>query len=273
MLPYVKNYLIRTYLLIIAVPVAFIVIMSLATGSFVLAQPWGIGSTVGLTILATIAVARPMITAATNEAEQLVSLYDEQCDPPAFIEQGAAIAGRIVPPYDDWGAWYTSAFALAFADVGKTEYATRLVEGMRTSALAAKKPGARAGICLHMEPPIKRLLGIDLALEALSEAERNLEGSTDPVDADRLKFIAWERSLLTAERDGDDEKLVELLSHVSSTPSYPQRKRVEAAWEESQAQRRLGDAARERECLDYVIENGNKLSCVASARERLAELG
>ena len=124
-----------------------------------------------------------------------------------------------------------------------------------------------------MEPVVQRLLGARPALGAVEEAERLLEGDSSPETSQRRNFLAWERGVLEARLSGDDGVLAPKLAHVRETDGYPLRMRVLAAADEAAVRRRQGDGARERECLRFVVENGNRLPAVPEARARLAELG
>ena len=120
---------------------------------------------------------------------------------------------------------------------------------------------------------MQRLLGARPALGAVEEAERLLEGDSSAETAQRRNFLAWERGVLEARLSGDDGVLAPKLAHVRETEGYPLRMRVLAAADEAAVRRRQGDGARERECLRFVVENGNRLPAVPEARARLAELG
>lgn len=272
MLPYVKNYLIKTYVLSPLPALVFVVVTTLATGRPVLFEPWGMLTAVALVMLGTVFIGKWMADAAIDEATGLVNLFSNGCDPQAFVDGGSAIASRMRPPFDEGASWYASYYCLALLDVGRAREAAELADDLRISVDKARKPATRAAICLHLEPPVRRLLGAESALKALDQAEADLNAANVPDGSDQRRYISGERNILLAQRDGDDEKLAGLLSRVRQASAGERRARVEAAWEEAGAERRLDHVDRERSCLRFVVERGNLLSCVRKARVRLNEL-
>lgn len=272
MLPYVKNYLIKTYVLSPLPALIFVVVATLATGRPVLFEPWGMLTAVALVMLGTFFVGKWMADAAIGEAAGLVNLFSSGCDPQAFVDGGGSIASRMKPPFDEGASWYASYYCLALLDIGRTREAAKLADDLRISVDKTRKPATRAAICLHMEPPVRRLLGSEAALKVLDHAEIDLDSANVPDEDGHRRYLSGERSILVARRDGDDERLVELLSRVRQASPGELRARVEAAWEEAEAEHRLGHVDRERSCLRFVVERGNLLSCVSKAHDRLNEL-
>ena len=62
-------------------------------------------------------------------------------------------------------------------------------------------------------------------------------------------------------------------SAIRGNDGYPMRVRVSDALLEASVHKSRGNAADERECLLFVVQNGNQLPAVKLANERLAELG
>lgn len=273
MLPYIKNYRVKVFLYSVLPALAFVAAATFLTGRLVLSEVWGMLTAVALVVLGTQLVGRHYIDKASDEANRLVGLFMDDCDPQALVDEGAEVAERMKPPYDEWAAWFASYYCLALADLGRTADAARYADALRASMAAAKKPAERAAICLHMEPPVRSLLGAEVALATLEEAQAALDAAGVPAQDSRRGYIDWERRVLEAQRDGRDAEAADLLAHVRQTSTYQARMRAQAAWEESQAARRLGDEGRERECLRFVVERGNRLACAGKARARLAELG
>lgn len=272
MLQYVNNYHIKVMTYSAVPALAFVVIASWLTGRFVLSELWGMLVAVALVVAGTNIVGKRLMQKATDEGTRLVDLMADQCDPQALVDEGATIAGRMKAPLNEEAAWFASYYCLALDDIGRTEEAARYADMLRASMAAARRPEARAAICLHMEPAIRRLLGPETALAALNEAQKSLDAAGAPADDAHRRYIEWERSVLAAEADGDDEQLAELMRHVVETPSYQRRMRAEAAWERACALRRLGDADGEQESLRAAVREGNKLACASKARARLDEL-
>ena len=256
MLRYFKKYVWAAYALSVLIPAASLAAFSVVMGGNVVKTLPGLFSSLMLFFACLYVMPRLMGQLADRKAEQLVSLYNDGCDPDAFRAQAAAPARAIGEPYTEAGSWFLSFYALALADGGQAE-----------------GEGERAALLVNMEPVVQRLLGERPALGAVEEAERLLEGDASAEAVQRRKFLAWERGVLEARLSGDDGLLASKLAHVRETDGYPLRMRVLAAADEAAACRRQGDGARERECLRFVVEHGNRLPAVPAARARLAELG
>ena len=273
MLRYFKKYVWAAYALSVLIPAASLAAFSLVMGGNGVKTLPGLFSSLMLFFACLYVMPRLMGQLADRKAEQLVSLYNDGCDPDAFRAQAAAPARAIGEPYTEAGSWFLSFYALALADGGQVEEAARIGEGLRASAAQAQDERERAALLVNMEPVVQRLLGARPALGAVEEAERLLEGDSSAETSQRRNFLAWERGVLEARLSGDDGVLAPKLAHVRETDGYPLRMRVLAAADEAAVRRRQGDGARERECLRFVVENGNRLPAVPEARARLAELG
>ncbi len=272
MLPFVKNYLIKTSVLSPLPALIFVVVATLVTGRPVLFEPWGMLTAVALVVLGTLLIGKRMADLAFDEASRLVNLFSNGCDPQAFVDKGSSITSRMRPPFDESASWYASYYCLALLDLGRIHEAVKLADGLRISVDKARRPATRAALCLHMEPPVRQLLGPEAALKALDQAEADLNAANVPDGNDHRQYLSGERDILLAQRDGDDERLADLLSRVREASAGELRARVEAAWEEAGAAQRLDHVERELLCLRFVVDRGNLLSCVREARERLHEL-
>ena len=161
---------------------------------------------------------------------------------------------------------------MALLDIGRRAEALELADALRQAAEQAPTPHERASMLVNMEPFVERLFGSPIALPLLACAQELMD--TDPVanDAGRRGYVEWERSMLQFQAAGNYGRLAELLREVRMRESCSMRFRVTCALRESVAHRALGDVSRERECLEFVVEHGNLLPMVSSARQRLAEL-
>ena len=166
---------------------------------------------------------------ADSYAERVLSLYNDSCDPQAFVEQGRAIAERIRPPYEENGSWFLSFYALALDDIGQRDEAVRIGQTMLSSARRAEDPAQKVSLLVNMDPLISRLFGAQ-------------------------------------------QTLAQRFSSVRTSGSAPMRMRVSDALLEASVRKARGERDLERECLDFVIRNGNKLPAVKLAQERIAAL-
>lgn len=271
MLPYVKSYAFIAYVLGIVVPIGFITVLSWITGYYLPTTIPGVIASVALLAVCLLSAKRIATRMADSYAERVLSLYNDSCDPQAFVEQGRAIAERIRPPYEENGSWFLSFYALALDDIGQRDEAVRIGQTMLSSARRAEDPAQKVSLLVNMEPLISRLFGaqqtLDLIQEALTAAQES--GQAEP---GQVSFLQWEKSMLEAVRDGDHEMLAQRFSSVRTSGSAPMRMRVSDALLEASVRKARGERDLERECLDFVIRNGNKLPAVKLAQERIAAL-
>lgn len=272
MLPYFKKYTILMYVLPVLAMVVLTTVLAYASG-FALSStlPGLLVSLAGLVVL-TLLSSRIFGNLANKKADELVALYNESCDPQAFVEQGAEVASTIEGPYTEAGSWFLSFYALALLDVGQVEPAAVIGSNMQKSAMEAADPRTRAAVMVNIEPLVLRLFGAQAALGVVAEAEAALASLAGPDAEQRRSFLAWERSLLTALVEGDEDRLLQTYSEVRLREVYPMRMRALNADAEAAICRRRGLSERERECLKFVVEHGNQLPIVPAARARLTEL-
>ena len=114
---------------------------------------------------------------------------------------------------------------------------------MLSSAQMATDPQTKVAILVNIEPLVQRLFGVVQALEVVDQAQAVLAGSTDPDDVSRMNFLNWERGILEAIRDGDDEALVQRFSAIRGNDGYPMRVRVSDALLEASVHKSRGNAA------------------------------
>lgn len=273
MLPYFRNYAFIAYIIGVATPVILVTALSWIFGFYIVATLPGLIAAILLMIVSLLTAKKIVTAKADRKADEMISLYNEKCDPAAFVESARVVASEIRPPYDGTGSWFLSFYALALDDLGQRNDAARIGQAMLSSAQMATDPQTKVAILVNIEPLVQRLFGVVQALEVVDQAQAVLAGSTDPDDVSRMNFLNWERGILEAIRDGDDEALVRRFSAIRGNDGYPMRVRVSDALLEASVHKSRGNAADERECLLFVVRNGNQLPAVKLANERLAELG
>lgn len=272
MLPYFRNYAFVAYVLGVAVPVGLITASSWVFGFYVVYTLPGLIAAIVLLAACLLASKRIVTRMADRKADEYLSLYNDGCDPQAFLDAARNVAAAIRPPYEENGSWFLSFYALALDDAGQREEAARIGQAMLSSAQMARDPQQRAGLLVNIEPLIERLFGVDAALEVIAQAEEAVTASDSPDDGPRRDFLRSERALMEAIRNGDAATLTARFSAVRTNAAYPMRVRVSDALMEASVHKSRGDAAAERACLEFVVANGNKLPAVGLAQERLAAL-
>lgn len=271
MLPYFKKYSILAAAGGAAMTVLIISIWSSLVGTYVVSTVPGLLAALALLVVCSIWAANVANRMADGKAANLVALYNEACDPAAFVEQGSSVARAIKSPYSEQGTWYLSFYALALADEGRSEEAADIGKSMLEAARMATDPDKKSSILVNVEPVILRLFGPEAALGVIAEAEASAQAA-GAGDGARARYLSWERGLLEALRDGDENALAKKYAHVRMGEGYPLRMRVIDALAEAAIHRRRGDVSRERECLEFAAERGGGLPAAREARERLSSM-
>lgn len=273
MLAYYKKYVILICAVSVAVPVVASTLYAMATGTMLAASLGGMLLSLAL-LFGTMMLMQSIVGRRANErTNALLDLYNQQCDPEAFIEQGRTLANAITVPFGTDGSWFLTYYGQALLDAGKADEARATLRSMQQSAEAARRSDVKAGILLNEAPLVAKLEGPQAALALVDEAYQLLGGDAANVDDQRIVFLKGQRKLLQAEVEGDDATLRQFYEKAQADASVPERLRVESAWKLARLSYRTGDAATERAMLRYVIDHGNKLALVAPACKQLQELG
>lgn len=230
----------------------------------------GLAVSMGLFIVVTLAVYAYYARKMGGNQDQLLMMYDEGCDPQTFVEGAKSYAEAIPMPYIEPSAWYMSYYAQALLDLGRVQEAQKIEQNMYDSVKLSSSVDVQAKIIVNLVPLALKLLGpadtlpiMNKGLELLATCKLSREVS------DMEAYLQNQVVLATATAEGDDEKLVRFYASTRNNPQLPLRIRVEQAWEEAKIHYRSGDIARETECLEFVVRNGNKLALVKPANDRL----
>ncbi|MEE0844797.1 MAG: hypothetical protein U0L71_01220 [Eggerthellaceae bacterium] len=273
MLPYFRNYAFVGYVLGMAVPVLLVTAISWVTGFYIVYTLPGLIAAILLLIIGLLTAKKIVTGLADKKAAVMISLYNDGCDPQAFVDASQKVVREIRPPYDESGSWFLSFYALALDDLGRRDEAARIGQTMLSSAQMAQDPQVKAGLLVNIEPLVQRLFGAEQALEVVQNAQMALAGAADADSQSRLSFLKWEQGILEAILDGDGETLITRFSGIRTSLNYPLRIRVSYAILEASLHKARGESDRERECLEFVMQNGGKLPAVQLASRRLQELG
>lgn len=272
MLPFYRKYVIAVCASAVVVSIVVSTIWAFVTGRVMASTIEGLLISLAL-FFGTLAVAgRIFNNKATEETERLFALYNDRCDPEAFVNEAADLARTAREARGELSSWVMSYYAQALLDVGKPE-AARAIEAEQVGSVdALKKTADQAAVVVNMvplamkldEPPVVMAL-IDHGIELIGDAE-------DFASTERRTYLQGQREIMEARLAGDNERLVGLYERIRTSAAGPLRVRVERAWDEAQLHFRAGDVERERACLQFVADKGNKLALVKPARERLAAL-
>lgn len=273
MLAYYKRYAIISCVVAVAVPLAVSTAYAAVTGKIMAASLDGLIVLLLLLFGTMVLMQGVFARRVDGRTAQLLALYNDDCDPEAFVEQGRAVADAITEPYDVTGSWFMTYYGQALLDAGKADQARKVAEALRESVAAARKPQAKVGIIANAVPLVAKVDGPKAALDLVGEGLELAGGQdADPADS-RVVFLRGQQRLRQAEAAGDDAELRSFYEKSVVDAAVPERLRVESAWKLARLAFRSGDAATERRMLRYVVGHGGKLALVAPARKQLDALG
>lgn len=273
MLAYYKRYAIISCVVAVAVPLAVSTAYAAVTGKIMAASLDGLIVLLLLLFGTMVLMQGVFARRVDGRTAQLLALYNDDCDPEAFVEQGRAVADAITEPYDVTGSWFMTYYGQALLDAGKADQARKVAEALRESVAAARKPQAKVGIIANAVPLVAKVDGPKAALDLVGEGLELAGGQdADPADS-RVVFLRGQQRLRQAEAADDDAELRSFYEKSVADATVPERLRVESAWKLARLAFRSGDAATERRMLRYVVSHGGKLALVAPARKQLDALG
>lgn len=273
MFAYYKRYAIISCVVAVAVPLAVSTAYAAVTGKIMAASLDGL-IVLLLLLFGTMALMQGVFARRVDgRTAQLLALYNDDCNPEAFVEQGRAVADAITEPYDVTGSWFMTYYGQALLDAGKADQARKVAEALRESVAAARKPQAKVGIIANAVPLVAKVDGPKAALDLVGEGLELAGGQdADPADS-RVVFLRGQQRLRQAEAADDDAELRSFYEKSVADAAVPERLRVESAWKLARLAFRSDDAATERRMLRYVVGHGGKLALVAPARKQLDALG
>lgn len=272
MLVFYRKYVIGVCVSMAAALVVVSTAWSALTGQIMAASVAGLISMI-VVLLGSVAVSFRVFGAkADAETERLFALYNEQCNPQAFVEEGSAVAEAASTRLGELSSWYLSYFAQALLDVGEPKRAEQIATAQLKGVRACKTEAERAAVATNMVPLLAKLRDPDEVIALIDEALGLLGDGQDYASVQRRTYLELQRGYLTARKEGDAETVVRICREIRDDANQPLRVRVERTWDEAQAHFDEGDAASERTCLEFVVANGGTLALVAPARARLAAL-
>ena len=272
MLPYFKRYTIYVCIIAVALPVIVSTIYPMFTGQIMAASLSGMLIEIGLLFLGMIVGFNIFERKAEAKTSELLSYYNDDCDPERLVQEGAKLAHDISFPCNESGAWYLSTYAQALLDTGNVDEANAIYAGLEQSMDHAKKVEAKTGILVNLVPLAEKMRSVDDALGLITRGLELLKDQTSPASTERRNYLNSQKSILDARKANDADDIVKLDEAVKTNPTYPMRLRVEFAWNEGSTYYRLGDASKEAECLRFVVEHGGTLKLVDQAKARLSKI-
>ena len=205
--------------------------------------------------------------------DELISLYDDSCDPQAFVVSGQALADTLSVPYDHRSSWFMSYFAQALLDLGEVQRAQRIEQNMYDSIRQSESVEVQVQIIVNLVPLITKVLGPADAVPVIQKGLELLESQEGMADAPQYEaYLRSQLTIASATVNADNEMLIGYYSASRNNPAIPLRIRVEQAWEEAKIRYRTQDEQLEKECLEFVVEHGCNLALAKPAKERLSSI-
>ena len=126
MLAYYKRYAIISCVVAVAVPLAVSTAYAAVTGKIMAASLDGLIVLLLLLFGTMVLMQGVFARRVDGRTAQLLALYNDDCDPEAFVEQGRAVADAITEPYDVTGSWFMTYYGQALLDAGKADQARKV---------------------------------------------------------------------------------------------------------------------------------------------------
>lgn len=272
MLPCFKKHVMAVCAIAILLPVIASTLWPLLTGQMMAASLGGLLLQFALFFGGLAVGYRIFERRSERMADGFVRLYDQDCDPEAFLAKGSAVAQAITFPCNDQCAWYMGCYAQACLDAGRRSEAERIYAGLQESVRALKQPIRRCGVIVALIPLVEKMGTLSEAQDMVEEGLRLIsqDGSADA--SVMRQYLQSQAKVVQARRSGDLAALVKLDEGVVGSPSYPMRSRVEFAWDAASACFRLDRPEDERRYLRFIVDHGGSLALVPLAEKRLAAL-
>lgn len=272
MLIYYKKYVIIVCAIAVALPVIVSSVYPFITGQLMASTISGLVTMFLLFAAGMLIGYKIMNGVAEKKTDELLSIYNDKCDPKAFVEAGSQLASDIVFPCGEPGAWYLGYYAQALLDIGDVDGAKKIASGLRESITAQKKDEGKCAILVNLIPLESKLSGSKSTMQLVDEGLAMVSSQTSPEAQVRKKYLESQKKIFTAEVDGNYQEEATLDESVMEAGANPMRTRVEFAYKAASAYFKLGNETAERKDLQFVVDNGNELKLVEMAKQRLTEL-
>ena len=272
MIVYFKSYVVLVCGIAIALPVVYSTVYPMMTGELVASSLSGLITLFVLFILGLLLGFGIFERKAQAKADSWVALYNDQCDPEAFLREGADLAEGMRPPYNQVSAWYMGYYAQAYLDSGDTHDAKAVLDALLSSIESARKPAEKVGIIVNTIPLLDKIEGAHAALGLVDRGFDICAECKGSAVSQYREFLESQSSVLNARVSGDARKALEMDESVWHSQRYPRRIRVEYAWDGASAAYSCGESATEKEALEYVADNGGELALAQKAEDRLSSI-
>ncbi|MDO4183509.1 MAG: hypothetical protein Q4E12_07915 [Coriobacteriia bacterium] len=273
-----RKTVILAYNAAVIVPLVAVSLVSTIMGTPIIATVPGLIGTIILLIACLLMVHTTLRRKMSDSTTKLVDAYDLHCDPEALTTGGGKLAYNIMQAREQGDklgpgdAWFLCYYALASIDTGEASSAEKIAAAVLEDSQDQKKFADQANMLVNLEPLVLRLRGAQDALSLLVKAEELIEYDTSGAAQQLKGYIGFERPILQALVDGDQDTLLEKFTAVMHSENQPLRIRVLDADAAASIYRQRGDESSELEALHFVELYANKLPVAQTAAARLEEI-
>ena len=273
MVVYFKSYVVLMCAIAVGLPVVYSTVYPMMTGQLAASSLSGLITMFVLFILGMLLGFGFFERRAQAKADGWVALYNDRCDPQAFVGEGASLASAMSPPYTQASAWYMGYYAQAKLELGDAQDAKDILDAMLSSIDSAKKPIVGIGVLVNAVPLMEKIEGPSKTLSMIQDGLSLCDHVKGAASAQCRDFLQSQLSIVEARSQQDYRKVESLDETVWRSSRYPVRIRAEYAWDGASAAYHLGDLSTEKKALEYASKNGGSLAIASKAAERLSHLG
>jgi hypothetical protein len=267
-----KKYIIAVCVCAAGLSVVVSTVYALVTGTVMASSLTGLALLFALFVVGFVVSYNFFEHRAQAKVEALVDSYNSNCDPYALVDGGEALLSQITVPFKEPSAWFLGYFGQALLDIGQLERARQVQTQMQESIYANKKPDDKLGVLVNLVALEDKLEGTDAAMSLIDEGLELANAANSAAGKTKANFLASQKEVLQARIDENPQSSATYNREIMDDARFPMRLRVECAWAFASTQYKLQDANQELRALNFIVENGNKLSLVKAAQKRLANV-
>lgn len=225
----------------------------------------------------------------------MVSLYENDCNPQAFVDKFDSVLDTFSPRFDINEVWTLSAYARALFEIGEEEKARVLLDSFREQVERSEHPEEKGPMMVNYEPLVFMLEGVDAALMLLDRAQGAVEEIPEvrkkqrkdgfltapelredllssPDMRARLTYIEVERRFLSAFKAGDVRTLEKEKRAAFEDDGTSNVLKARYAYALAEVYYESGDESKARKAFEDTVHVGGELRCAREAKKRIGEM-
>lgn len=225
----------------------------------------------------------------------MVGLYENDCNPQAFVDKFDSVLDTFEPRFDINEVWVLSAYARALFEIGEEEKARVLLNAFREQVERSEHPEEKGPMMVNYEPLIFMLEGVDAALVVLDRAQKAIEEIPEvrkkqrkdgfltapelredllssPDMQARLMYIEVERRFLSALKARDACTLEKEKRAAFEDGGTSNVLKARYAYALAEVYCENGDESKARKALEDTVRVAGGLRCAREAKKRMDEM-